>query len=72
MSYIIGDINVVSLYEDPYIDDDKIRQVSNKNKSFLICSTKIANILKQVFLRKERKQKLDYINVNIRSSFCQK
>lgn len=71
LKYVCKINNCIPLYEDPYMDDDII--LMNKADSsltrFYICSPKVANTIYKVILRNERKQKLDYIDANIRSQF---
>ena len=68
MSYsgvnLVGNMNGIMLYEDLYMEDNRILQGHKQGleKTFMIANPKTANIIYKLFLRKERKEKLNKIN----------
>lgn len=59
----LGNINGVSLYTDPYMEDNKFIRGRKENKSFfLIANPKTGNIFYKNFLMTIRKKKLEKIN----------
>ena len=58
----VCEINCIPLYEDHYMDDDRILMSKAPLTRFYICSPKIANTIYRVILRNERKQKLNKLN----------
>ena len=63
----ICEINEICFYEDPYMEDNEILKGRNESttKSFIIASTKTANLIYQQMIRikqKERKEKLNKLN----------
>jgi len=67
MSYsgvnVVGDMNGVMLYEDFYMDDNKILQghKQGSEKTFMIANSKTAKIIYTKFLKNQRKEKLNKI-----------
>jgi hypothetical protein len=60
-------IDGIQTYEDPYLENDKILQGRCENKNtFIIANPKTLNILYNVFINNQRKEKFKRIlNENI-------
>lgn len=59
----LGDINGIPLYEDPSMEDGKVikgRKGYPENKStFMMANPKTAKFIYNIFIRKERREKLE-------------
>ncbi len=61
----VSDIDGIPLYEDKYMEDNKIlkgRKGNDPDPTFLIANPKTAQLIYKTFLIKSRKDKLDYLN----------
>ena len=67
MSYsgvnVVGDMNGVTLYEDFFIEDNRILQghKQGSEKTFMIANPKTAKFIYTNFLKNQRKEKLNKI-----------
>jgi len=59
----VGIIDGISLYEDPYMEEDNKVLVGKKEgkKTFIVSNPKTANILYETYKRNLRKKKLERI-----------
>ena len=61
----VGDMNGIALYEDQYMEDDKImkgRKSGYPNTTFFIANPKTAKLIYKTYQSKLRKDKLNYLN----------
>jgi len=59
----IGILNGIPIYEDTYMVEDKIYTIRRENEpTFLLTSTRISKLIKNILLRKERRDKLNRLN----------
>lgn len=64
MVYHYNTIDNISIYVDPLMEDNKILKgrKQDSNDYYLVVNEKTANLINNIFLKKERKEKLNKIS----------
>ena len=64
MVYHYNTIDNISIYVDPLMEDNKILKgrKQDSNNYYLVVNEKTANLINNIFLKKERKEKLNKIS----------